>query len=119
MQIANEELQLAAEAQLLKEKNQELEAERDELLAKVSELKPYNVRQRKRRKQKVINDQCKLMKSSKKTLKHVKRLQKKLLYFIISSNTNLNTKLHYHASSCSNCEELEAGCKKSSEKQLH
>ena len=39
MQIANEEL--GAKSQLLKKKNQQLEAERDELLAKVSEFKPH------------------------------------------------------------------------------
>ena len=51
MQIANEEL-----AQLLKEKNQQLDAERDELLAKVSEFKLHDVRRR-QRSRKVINDQ--------------------------------------------------------------
>ena len=108
LQIANKEL--AAEAQLLKEINQQLEDERAELLAKVSEFKPHNVRRRERRKQKVINEQRKLIKSLKKSMKHVKKAAHRatLLY---SKQHYYKSKYQAATSGCSYCEELEAANK--------
>ena len=111
MQIANKEL--AAESLLFRQKCQQLEDERDDLLAKLREYKPHNIRRRERRKQKIIKEQRKIIKSYKKSLKHASKATHRatLLYA-----KQCYYKSKYQAAkehSCSDCdhEELEAANK--------